>query len=157
MACRTIRSEYMKKFKDPKWETFRKCYEEMLIYRISRRILEQAHIPWFWNGQDDSDSESVEIKQTPSAGQNQVEAEQVHCGGAKTIPRLLLQEEQENELSVRKTTGKLLWNMNWIWYNGLCHADVWITTSTRFVLFFFVCSFFFHFLGGKNTELTSSI
>lgn len=109
MACKTIRSEYMKKFKDPKWETFRKCYEEMLIYRISRRILEQAHIPWFWNGQDDSDSESVEIKQTPSAGQNQVEAEQVHCGGAKTIPRLLLQEqEQENALSVRKTTGKLL-------------------------------------------------
>ncbi|XP_068598009.1 centriole, cilia and spindle-associated protein [Brachionichthys hirsutus] len=57
MVTRRIRSEYMKKFKDPKWETYTKCYEEMLKYRLTRRLLEQTHNPWFWVGSDtDSDS-----------------------------------------------------------------------------------------------------
>ncbi|KAK2854188.1 hypothetical protein Q5P01_006849 [Channa striata] len=47
----------MKKFKDPKWETYSKCYEEMLKYRLTRRLLEHTHNPWFWSGSDtDSDS-----------------------------------------------------------------------------------------------------
>lgn len=47
----------MKKFKDPKWETYSKCYEEMLRYRLGRRLLEYSHKPFFWNG-GDSDSDS---------------------------------------------------------------------------------------------------
>lgn len=47
----------MKKFKDPKWESYSKCYEEMLKYRLSRRLLEHSHNPWLWGGSDtDSDS-----------------------------------------------------------------------------------------------------
>ncbi|KAM7423936.1 hypothetical protein PAMA_000341 [Pampus argenteus] len=57
MVTKRIRSEYMKKFKDPKWETYNKCYEEMLKYRLTRRLLEHTHNPWFWSGSD-SDSES---------------------------------------------------------------------------------------------------
>lgn len=57
MVTKRIRSEYMKKFKDPKWETYSKCYEEMLRYRLGRRLLEHSHKPFFWNG-GDSDSES---------------------------------------------------------------------------------------------------
>ncbi|KAL0983811.1 hypothetical protein UPYG_G00133070 [Umbra pygmaea] len=56
MVTKRIRTEYMKRFKDPKWETYAKCYEEMVKYRLTRRLLEQTHNPWFWN--DDSDSES---------------------------------------------------------------------------------------------------
>ncbi|KAK6328215.1 hypothetical protein J4Q44_G00001930 [Coregonus suidteri] len=56
MVTKRIRTEYMKRFKDPKWETYAKCYEEMVKYRLTRRLLEQTHNPWFWNG--DSDSES---------------------------------------------------------------------------------------------------
>ncbi|XP_056327237.1 centriole, cilia and spindle-associated protein [Danio aesculapii] len=48
MVTKRIRSEYMKKFKDPKWDTYAKCYEDLLKYRLSRRLLEQAHKPWFW-------------------------------------------------------------------------------------------------------------
>lgn len=52
-----IRSEYMKKFKDPKWETYAKCYEDLVSYRLSRRMLEQTHNPWFWD-ESGSDTES---------------------------------------------------------------------------------------------------
>ncbi|XP_068586421.1 centriole, cilia and spindle-associated protein isoform X2 [Cebidichthys violaceus] len=58
MVTKRIRSEYMKKFKDPKWETYTKCYEEMLKYRLTRRLLEHTHNPWFWSGSD-SDSDSA--------------------------------------------------------------------------------------------------
>ncbi|XP_046886152.1 centriole, cilia and spindle-associated protein [Hypomesus transpacificus] len=57
MITKKIRSEYMKKFKDPKWETYSKCYEEMVKYRLTRRLLEHSHNPFFWN-EGDSDSES---------------------------------------------------------------------------------------------------
>lgn len=40
----------MKKFKDPKWETFSKCYEDSLKYRLTRRVMEHSHRPWFWEG-----------------------------------------------------------------------------------------------------------
>uniref|UniRef100_A0A4W4GSN3 Centriole, cilia and spindle-associated protein a n=1 Tax=Electrophorus electricus TaxID=8005 RepID=A0A4W4GSN3_ELEEL len=45
-----IRTEYMKKFRDPKWETFSKCYEDSLKYRLSRRLMEQTHRPLFGDG-----------------------------------------------------------------------------------------------------------
>ncbi|XP_060782146.1 centriole, cilia and spindle-associated protein isoform X2 [Neoarius graeffei] len=57
MVTKRIRSEYMKKFKDPKWETYAKCYEDLLSYRLSRRMLEQTHNPWFWDERG-SDTES---------------------------------------------------------------------------------------------------
>ncbi|KAJ8359942.1 hypothetical protein SKAU_G00164670 [Synaphobranchus kaupii] len=57
MVSKKIRTEYMKKFKDPKWETFSKCYEDLLKYRLSRRMLEQSHNPILWGGCE-TDSES---------------------------------------------------------------------------------------------------
>ncbi|XP_027030772.1 centriole, cilia and spindle-associated protein [Tachysurus fulvidraco] len=57
MVTKRIRSEYMKKFKDPKWETYGKCYEDLVSYRLSRRMLEQTHNPWFWD-ESGSDTES---------------------------------------------------------------------------------------------------
>ncbi|KAJ8284511.1 hypothetical protein COCON_G00033610 [Conger conger] len=57
MVTKKIRTEYMKKFKDPKWETYSKSYEDSLKYRLTRRLLEHAHKPWFWEGWD-SGSES---------------------------------------------------------------------------------------------------
>lgn len=56
---RIRRTEYMKKFKDPQWESYSRCYEELLRYRLTRRLLENAHNPWFWSGSD-SDSEAAE-------------------------------------------------------------------------------------------------
>ncbi|XP_015241948.1 PREDICTED: centriole, cilia and spindle-associated protein [Cyprinodon variegatus] len=72
MVAKRIRSEYMKKFKDPKWETYTKCYGEMLAYRLTRRLLEHTHYPWFWSGSD-SDSDSGGRSST-SPTRNQVEA-----------------------------------------------------------------------------------
>ncbi|XP_070766228.1 centriole, cilia and spindle-associated protein [Enoplosus armatus] len=110
MVTKRIRSEYMKKFKDPKWETYTKCYEEMLKYRLTRRLLEHTHNPWFWTGSDtDSDSGG---RSPPPANKNQVrsetgrdrtEAELEECEGARMdrttgpVPRLPLQEEEEEE------------------------------------------------------------
>ncbi|KAM4664384.1 centriole, cilia and spindle-associated protein [Discoglossus pictus] len=59
MHCKTLRSEYMKRFKDPHWEAYGKCYEELLKYRVTRRLLEHAHNPWLWEGWEEaSDSSS---------------------------------------------------------------------------------------------------
>ncbi|XP_034043982.1 centriole, cilia and spindle-associated protein [Thalassophryne amazonica] len=57
MVTKKVRTEYMKKFRDPKWETFSKCYEDSLKYRLTRRLMEHSHNPWFWEGWD-SDSDS---------------------------------------------------------------------------------------------------
>uniref|UniRef100_A0A1A7W8L5 Centriole, cilia and spindle-associated protein n=1 Tax=Iconisemion striatum TaxID=60296 RepID=A0A1A7W8L5_9TELE len=57
MVTKKVRTEYMKKFRDPKWETFSKCYEDSLKYRLTRRLMEHSHKPWFWEGWD-SGSES---------------------------------------------------------------------------------------------------
>lgn len=110
MVNKRIRSEYMKKFKDPKWETYTKCYEEMLKYRLTRRLLEHTHNPWFWSGSD-TDSDSGGRSPAPP-GKNRVqaetdrvrtEAEMEECERAKmdrttgAVPRLHLQEEEEEE------------------------------------------------------------
>ncbi|XP_077462335.1 uncharacterized protein ccsapa [Stigmatopora argus] len=52
MVTKKVRTEYMKKFRDPKWETFSKCYEDSLRYRLTRRVMEHSHKPWFWEGWD---------------------------------------------------------------------------------------------------------
>ncbi|XP_073320146.1 centriole, cilia and spindle-associated protein [Pagrus major] len=113
MVTKRIRSEYMKKFKDPKWETYTKCYEEMLKYRLTRRLLEHTHNPWFWSGSD-TDSDSGGRSPLPP-GRNQVgaetsrdrtQAELEECEGARmdrstgTVPRLALQEEEESVSAV---------------------------------------------------------
>ncbi|XP_042353752.1 centriole, cilia and spindle-associated protein [Plectropomus leopardus] len=119
MVTKRIRSEYMKKFKDPKWETYTKCYEEMLKYRLTRRLLEHTHNPWFWGGQD-SDSDSGGRSPIPPS-KNQVraetsrdrtQAELEECEGARvereqeqqsratgSVPRLPLQQEEEDNVS----------------------------------------------------------
>lgn len=65
-----IRTEYMKRFRDPKWETFSKCYEDSLKYRLTRRVIEHSHNPWFWEGWDSgSDSSSWS---TPRRSSNKI-------------------------------------------------------------------------------------
>ncbi|XP_029920546.1 centriole, cilia and spindle-associated protein [Myripristis murdjan] len=58
MVTKKIRTEYMKKFRDPKWETFSKCYEDSLKYRLTRRVMEHSHKPWFWEGWDNGSESS---------------------------------------------------------------------------------------------------
>ncbi|KAF3688077.1 Centriole, cilia and spindle-associated protein [Channa argus] len=70
MVTKKIRTEYMKKFRDPKWETFSKCYEDSLKYRLTRRVMEHSHKPWFWEGCD-SGSESSGWS-TPRLARNKV-------------------------------------------------------------------------------------
>ncbi|XP_024069588.2 centriole, cilia and spindle-associated protein [Terrapene carolina triunguis] len=53
-----VKSEYMKRFKEPKWESCGPCYQELLHYRLSRRLLEQAHRPWLWDGWEPGSSGS---------------------------------------------------------------------------------------------------
>lgn len=53
-----IRTEYMKKFRDPKWETFSKSYEDSVKYRLTRRLMEQTHRPLFENGWDSGSDSS---------------------------------------------------------------------------------------------------
>ncbi|XP_069463034.1 centriole, cilia and spindle-associated protein [Ambystoma mexicanum] len=58
MPCKKIRTEYMKRFREPQWSQFGQCYQELLHYRLSRRLLEQAHNPWLWPGEGTSECSS---------------------------------------------------------------------------------------------------
>ncbi|XP_076831429.1 centriole, cilia and spindle-associated protein [Brachyhypopomus gauderio] len=92
MVTKRVRSEYMKKFKDPKWETYAKCYEDLVKYRLSRRLLEQAHNPWFWDERgSDTDSSG---KSTPLC-RNKVE------------PLQLVDETPPGPTSTKETAGQV--------------------------------------------------
>lgn len=114
MVTRRIRSEYMKKFKDPKWESYAKCYEELLKYRLTRKLLEQTHNPWFWSGSDTDSETGGKSPPAPSKDQEQAEtrgvAELEECRGARVevstlpVPRIPLQDEAQGANS---TAGKI--------------------------------------------------
>ncbi|XP_062244372.1 centriole, cilia and spindle-associated protein [Platichthys flesus] len=70
MVTKKIRTEYMKKFKDPRWETFSKCYEDALKYRLTRRVMEHSHKPWFWEGWEGGSESSG--RSTPRLTRNKV-------------------------------------------------------------------------------------
>ncbi|XP_026788076.1 centriole, cilia and spindle-associated protein [Pangasianodon hypophthalmus] len=57
-ATKKIRTEYMKKFREPKWETFSKCYQDSVKYRLSRRLMEHTHRPLFGDGWDSGSDSS---------------------------------------------------------------------------------------------------
>lgn len=58
-AAKKIRTEYMKKFREPKWETFSKCYQDSVRYRLSRRVMEHTHRPLFGDGWDSGSDSST--------------------------------------------------------------------------------------------------
>lgn len=67
VPARRVKTEYMKRFKEPKWESCGACYLELLHYRLSRRLLEQAHRPWLWDGwEQDSGSGGGSTASSPS-------------------------------------------------------------------------------------------
>ncbi|XP_028304420.1 centriole, cilia and spindle-associated protein isoform X2 [Gouania willdenowi] len=70
MLTKKVRTEYMKKFRDPKWETFSKCYEDSRKYRLTRRVMEHSHRPWLWEGWDSSSDSSG--WSTPRMSRNRV-------------------------------------------------------------------------------------
>ncbi|XP_022408937.1 centriole, cilia and spindle-associated protein isoform X2 [Monodon monoceros] len=44
-----VKSEYMKRYQEPRWDEYGPCYRALLHYRLGRRLLEQAHAPWLWD------------------------------------------------------------------------------------------------------------
>lgn len=118
----------MKKFKDPKWDTYSKCYEEMLKYRLARRLLEHSHNPWFW-GESDTDSDSGgrsptpansrEIKEDSMKDKNDAEGELEECAAVrmdklreqqgdltKEVPRLILSGNDNSIQGEAREAGK---------------------------------------------------
>ncbi|XP_058022619.1 centriole, cilia and spindle-associated protein isoform X3 [Ahaetulla prasina] len=67
VPSRCVKSEYMKCFKEPKWEACGPCYQELLRYRLSRRLLEQAHRPWFWDDWEQDSSLNGSSGSSPSS------------------------------------------------------------------------------------------
>ncbi|XP_074844756.1 centriole, cilia and spindle-associated protein [Carettochelys insculpta] len=124
-----VKSEYMKRFKEPKWELCGPCYRELLRYRLSRRLLEQAHRPWLWDGwEPDSSGSSAGSPSPPSASspaaqqQQQREADTLPiAGGSRAAepgaagrpspaePRRVAEKETEEDNQVKgaeQTSGK---------------------------------------------------
>ncbi|KAM8952621.1 centriole, cilia and spindle-associated protein [Pelodytes ibericus] len=105
MHCKKLRSEYMKRFKDPQWEAYGKCYEEMLKYRVTRRLLEQAHNPWLWEGwegaSDSSSGHSTAQRQQDTAPANH---QPINCAAAPQKPRARVPAPQKQSSSAEPLT-----------------------------------------------------
>uniref|UniRef100_A0A8C3SRQ3 Centriole, cilia and spindle associated protein n=1 Tax=Chelydra serpentina TaxID=8475 RepID=A0A8C3SRQ3_CHESE len=97
-----VKSEYMKRFKEPQWESCGPCYWELLRYRLSRRLLEQAHRPWLWDGwEPDSSGSSAGSPSPPTAGK------QAGPGAAGARLRRERKTEGDNQEKVaEQTVGK---------------------------------------------------
>ncbi|XP_051558259.1 centriole, cilia and spindle-associated protein-like isoform X2 [Myxocyprinus asiaticus] len=104
MMSKKIRTEYMKKFQDPKWETFSKCYEDSVKYRLTRRVMEQTHRPLFGDGWDSGSN---------SSGRSSPKMQEVNNSNAKHYTS---SSESKNETAeVRKS-----WKPQ---VNGEVHTD----------------------------------
>ncbi|GAB0187039.1 centriole, cilia and spindle-associated protein [Grus japonensis] len=109
VPARRVKTEYMKRFKEPKWESCGACYLELLRYRLSRRLLEQAHRPWLWDGwEQDSGGGSGGGSSTvgspsppgagsPAAAQEEEEAAPSEAGRASPEKEREDQEKQQRE------------------------------------------------------------
>ncbi|XP_034284250.1 centriole, cilia and spindle-associated protein isoform X1 [Pantherophis guttatus] len=93
VPSRCVKSEYMKCFKEPKWEACGPCYQELLRYRLSRRLLEQAHRPWFWDDWEQDSSLNGSSGSSPSSQGTssppvvrQAEEEAAHPAGEIEVP-----------------------------------------------------------------------
>ncbi|MBN3278337.1 CCSAP protein, partial [Polyodon spathula] len=117
----------MKKFKDPKWDTYSKCYEDMLKYRLTRRLLEQAHNPWMWEGWENSSDSSG--KSTPQNGKKieplkeeatkETEKKLTELPESETTPKEVLEskvsngkerdelQQEDNASEISHATGKV--------------------------------------------------
>ncbi|XP_042332479.1 centriole, cilia and spindle-associated protein [Sceloporus undulatus] len=93
-SSRGAKSEYMKRFKEPKWEACGPCYQELLRYRLSRRLLEQAHRPWFWDGWEEESS--------PGGGTSSSSPASPPGASSPTAPQPR-HEEEDQEKSEEKT------------------------------------------------------
>ncbi|XP_021247834.1 centriole, cilia and spindle-associated protein [Numida meleagris] len=104
VPARRVKTEYMKRFKEPKWESCGACYLELLRYRLSRRLLEQAHRPWLWDGweQDSaggSGSSTAGSPSPPGAGSPPPaqEEEAAEAGGGEAGRASPEKERQDQE------------------------------------------------------------
>ncbi|XP_074899395.1 centriole, cilia and spindle-associated protein isoform X2 [Buteo buteo] len=120
VPARRVKTEYMKRFKEPKWESCGACYLELLRYRLSRRLLEQAHRPWLWDGwEEDSGgggsgstagSPSPPGAGSPAAAQDEEEAaapsEAGRASPEKEKEDQEKQQREEQEKTVEHTSIK---------------------------------------------------
>ncbi|XP_049632548.1 centriole, cilia and spindle-associated protein [Suncus etruscus] len=63
-----VKSEYMKRYQQPRWDELAPCYRELLHYRLGRRLLEQAHAPWLWDAWAPAGSSDAASSASSGAG-----------------------------------------------------------------------------------------
>ncbi|KAM4903994.1 centriole, cilia and spindle-associated protein [Sylvia borin] len=99
VPARRVKTEYMKRFKEPKWESCGACYLELLHYRLSRRLLEQAHRPWLWDGweQDSGGGSTAGSPSPPAAGSPAAPREEEEAAAAAPSEAGRASPEKEKE------------------------------------------------------------
>uniref|UniRef100_A0A8B9NHW8 Centriole, cilia and spindle associated protein n=1 Tax=Accipiter nisus TaxID=211598 RepID=A0A8B9NHW8_9AVES len=86
VPARRVKTEYMKRFKEPKWESCGACYLELLRYRLSRRLLEQAHRPWLWDGWEEDSGGGGGASTAGSPSPPGLALPALGCGGVRRAP-----------------------------------------------------------------------
>uniref|UniRef100_A0A663E5F9 Centriole, cilia and spindle associated protein n=1 Tax=Aquila chrysaetos chrysaetos TaxID=223781 RepID=A0A663E5F9_AQUCH len=118
VPARRVKTEYMKRFKEPKWESCGACYLELLRYRLSRRLLEQAHRPWLWDGweEDSGGGGSGSTAGSPSPPGAEKEREdqekQQREEQEKTVEHTSMKEADKTSRSGRRPSRSALSSRN---------------------------------------------
>ncbi|KAM6324438.1 centriole, cilia and spindle-associated protein [Aegotheles albertisi] len=109
VPARRVKTEYMKRFKEPKWESCGACYLELLRYRLSRRLLEQAHRPWLWDGWEQGSggsSGSTAASPSPPGAGSPAAAQEEEAAAAAPAPgeagRASPEKEKEDQEKQQK-------------------------------------------------------
>uniref|UniRef100_A0A452DLT4 Centriole, cilia and spindle associated protein n=1 Tax=Capra hircus TaxID=9925 RepID=A0A452DLT4_CAPHI len=99
-----VKSEYMKRYQEPRWDEFGPCYRALRHYRLGRRLLEQAHAPWLWDdwGPAGASDDSASSRGVEAAG----DAETRDAGDAEdaalpALPVKDVEEKPERQIRVR--------------------------------------------------------
>uniref|UniRef100_A0A663E5G4 Centriole, cilia and spindle associated protein n=1 Tax=Aquila chrysaetos chrysaetos TaxID=223781 RepID=A0A663E5G4_AQUCH len=116
VPARRVKTEYMKRFKEPKWESCGACYLELLRYRLSRRLLEQAHRPWLWDGwEEDSGgggSGSTAGSPSPPGAVNRADPSERWEEQEKTVEHTSMKEADKTSRSGRRPSRSALSSRN---------------------------------------------
>ncbi|XP_075268263.1 centriole, cilia and spindle-associated protein [Opisthocomus hoazin] len=125
VPARRVKTEYMKRFKEPQWESCGACYLELLRYRLSRRLLEQAHRPWLWDGWEQGGgggSSTAGSPSPPAAAQDEEEEAAAVSEAGRASPEKEREDQEKQQKEEQEKTVE---------HNSVKEADKTSRTGRR--------------------------
>ncbi|XP_032962610.1 centriole, cilia and spindle-associated protein-like [Rhinolophus ferrumequinum] len=118
-----MKSEYMKRYREPRWDEYAPCYRELLLYRRGRRLLEQAHAAWLWDDRGAAGAPVGPARRARGAPEEPAGDAEAGNAGATALPAMPVKDIKEPpEQQVRTNETDLLPSCAPRWQQGALFA-----------------------------------